>query len=306
MCDECFGLTLDGAPLCELCGAELRRGPASRWPFAIVFAAVGLVVCAVGIRAGGRDWVIELGFAAVAIVVIAALIVWTGKNRDESPPDIRLREANPEPSADLLQRATSPYRTRIARVVARAAPLSGRTTALVLVAAFAVTAVALPLGLRLPRWVELELVLACWWLTVATLLVTLLYKGLRLADDHRFTLLGYGERAQAPAKNSEKRGWPSPSGCAEAGGCADGFVALLVILLAAAAAWLLVEVVFPAVFFAVYYFVIKAIGRVARDRHDCAGNLPRSIVWGAVWASVYVLPPAILVWAVQAIRSLGH
>jgi hypothetical protein len=306
MCEECFALVLEGAPLCERCAAELRRGPASRWPFAIVFAGVGLVLCAVGARAGGRELALEMIFSGLVVLFVAAAIAWSGKQRDATPPDIRQREPDLELGPDLLQRARSPYRARIARVAVRAAPLSGRTTALVLFAAFAVSAVALPLGLHLPRWLELELVLLAWWLAVATLLVTLLYKGWRLAHDHRFTFPGYGEDSSGAEPKPEKRSGFDPTALAEAGGCAEGVVALLVIALAAAAAWLVVEVVFPIAFFAVYYFVVKAIGRVAQDRHDCAGNLPRSLAWGLTWATLYVLPPALVIWAVQAIRALGH
>jgi len=306
MCDECFTSTLDRAPLCELCAAELRRGPASRWPFALVFAAVGLVLCAVGARAGGRDLAVEMIFTGIAVLFVAAAIAWSGHERDAPPPDIRQREPSVAIGPELLERARNPYRARIARVAVRAVPLSGRTTALVLFAAFAVSAVALPLGLHLPRWVEVELVLVAWWLAVAALSVTLLYTGWRLSHDHRFTLLGYGAGPKDEKTKDEKRGGFDPSGLADAGGCAEGLVVVVVIALAAAAAWLVVEVVFPMLFFAVYYFVVEAIGRVARDRHDCAGNLPRSLVWGVTWATLYVLPPALLIWGAQAIRASSH
>ncbi|MBK9001348.1 MAG: hypothetical protein IPM35_36980 [Myxococcales bacterium] len=52
------------------------------------------------------------------------------------------------------------------------------------------------------------------------------------------------------------------------------------------------ELVVPVLSFVFYYFVVKDIGRAARDRHDCEGNLGRSLVWGISWATLYVAPPA--------------
>ena len=49
-----------------------------------------------------------------------------------------------------------------------------------------------------------------------------------------------------------------------------------------AAAWWLVELAFPAVFFLLYLLVIKAIARIANDRHGYEGDIGRSIVWGAL------------------------
>jgi hypothetical protein len=67
------------------------------------------------------------------------------------------------------------------------------------------------------------------------------------------------------------------------------------------AAFLLVELVLPAVFFAAYLAVRGGIARVANDDHDCAGALGRSAAWGTLWATLYALPLAAVLWVVHAI-----
>jgi hypothetical protein len=77
-----------------------------------------------------------------------------------------------------------------------------------------------------------------------------------------------------------------------------------ILVAAAFAAWVLVELLLPALFLGVYYFTLKAVGRVARDRHDCQGNLARSVGWGSLWAALYVFPVGLLVWGVHFLLQL--
>ena len=83
------------------------------------------------------------------------------------------------------------------------------------------------------------------------------------------------------------------------------FIAVVAALaaFALAAAWWLVELAFPAVFFLLYWLVVKAIARVANDRHGCEGDIGRSIAWGALWAALYTLPIAAVVWAVHLVLA---
>ena len=72
------------------------------------------------------------------------------------------------------------------------------------------------------------------------------------------------------------------------------------------AAWVLIEFVVPAVFFVAYILFVRAIARVANDRHGCEGDLGRAAMWGAVWSAAYVGPWAIRVAIVHAIRRARH
>jgi hypothetical protein len=45
------------------------------------------------------------------------------------------------------------------------------------------------------------------------------------------------------------------------------------------------------------------LARVANDFHGCTGNLLRSLRWGAVWATLYTAPLALLVLAGHLIRQ---
>jgi hypothetical protein len=69
-----------------------------------------------------------------------------------------------------------------------------------------------------------------------------------------------------------------------------------------AVAWALVELVAPLVFFLLYTLITRAIARVTRDAHGCAGNFFRSLALGTAWATAYFLPIAAVVWIVH--RSL--
>jgi hypothetical protein len=70
-----------------------------------------------------------------------------------------------------------PYRAALHRTaIILASPVSGRWTATLLIACMSVVAIALPGLLRLPRWIEAELVLASWWAGWAAVLTTPLYR----------------------------------------------------------------------------------------------------------------------------------
>jgi hypothetical protein len=86
-------------------------------------------------------------------------------------------------------------------------------------------------------------------------------------------------------------------------GCSDpeGFAIIVGVIIAVLLGWLLVELVIPAVLVGCYVVLVAALRRVANDRHDCEGNLPRALLWGALWASVYTLPLAGLVWLVHLV-----
>lgn len=301
LCDDCFRLWADGKPCCDACAAELQAGPGSRWPFATVFLALALTLAYGGYRLEGQHPSLEIWLPVAVIGALVALgIGWSSPKPDARPTVVFLeREAEVAPDPQLLERAAHPYRARIARVARRVVPLSGRATALVMTAAMLLTAVALPLGAHLPYWVEAELVLASWWLGVSAFFSWLLYSGRRLTEDHRVKV-----ELPKPGAGLDRRGTTLESGCAQAGGCAEGLVVVVLLALAAAMAWLLVEVVIPLAVFAVYYFVTRGIGRLARDRHDCRGHVGRSLGYGFLWSTLYALPIVLLIGVVGFVLGL--
>ena len=306
LCDDCFRLLADGKPCCEICALELASGPPSRWPFAVAFAAMALAICLVGAHAEGASPTLEIWLPAGLIALVIALgIGLTGPKSDAKPkPVISEREVELAAGEGLLGRAKNPYRARIARVARRVVPLSGKATALAMTAAFVVSAAVLPIGLRLPRWVEFELVLAVWWLGMAGLASVLLFKGWRLAEDHRLAieLPSLGQSAASGPGKKSQGGWADP-GCSDLGGCGEAFIIVLVLAVAAIAAWLVVEIVLPVLVFAVYYLVVKSLARVARDLHGCEARLARSLFWGSVWGTLYLAPLSGLVWMVHALAT---
>jgi hypothetical protein len=53
-----------------------------------------------------------------------------------------------------------------------------------LVICLLLTAILIPMALRLPRWIEFEIVLLVWWVIWFAVLTGFLYRGLRVADDY--------------------------------------------------------------------------------------------------------------------------
>ena len=98
--------------------------------------------------------------------------------------------------------------------------------------------------------------------------------------------------------------WSIGDGCSGADG--EGCIAAIVVVVALGAAlgiaWVFVELAMPLAFFLLYAVLMRAIRRAASDRRGCAGDLAKSLGWGALWATIYVLPIAALTWVVHAVH----
>lgn len=304
---------MDGEPWCEACIADLETAARGRWPLAITF----LGICGAGGAAGYRldtkggspqNELLWLAFAVGALLVA----VFTVLRRD--PPGhgktITWRQAD-DALDDPLEpetRVGHPYRARLGRVVRRVAPpLSGRATAIVMALSLALPAVALPVTLGLPRWLELEAVLGSWWLIWTAALGTLLYRGFRLSDDHvlRGPRAPWQGDSSSNGSSMSDEAWPLASGC-DPGcgmvlgeGCSVVMLAVVALGLAFGAAWLVVELIAPALFFFTYLVIRAALARVANDDHGCEGRLGRALGFGALWSTLYVAPLAAVIWGVQ-------
>jgi hypothetical protein len=97
--------------------------------------------------------------------------------------------------------------------------LSGKATAFGLVMAFLITAILIPAVLRLPTWIDYEIVLVVWWGIWMAVLTTLLHQGKRVADDHQLPpprnwLNWWGkqepvgkEKSKSRQKDTSSSGW---------------------------------------------------------------------------------------------------
>ncbi len=333
LCDDCYRFRMRERPACARCAYESSTRPARR---------VSLAAAFLGLSVGGAVYAsrryhlwdahaVELVVGGVAALVAAVAIAASGRSQgptvENREPDETTVEELPPPLG------ASPYRASVRRVVMAASPrVSASATGLVVLLSFAASAVLLPASLHLPRWLEAELVLGAWWSTVATVLSVLLYRGFRLRNDYVYfapwnrpakpdgePAKPGGEPAKPggePAKGASKSsgsgcGDLAGCGCGDLGGCGEaggeGVVVAIVVIVALGAAfgaaWVLVELALPMVFFVMYGLFMRAIGRVANDRHDCQGELSRAMGWGALWATVYVVPLALLTLALHVAKA---
>lgn len=319
MCDECFRFRADGKPACARCAYAIDKNRGGRWSLAITFlgmagGALAWATPRFGLLDESPGWTIA---SMAAIPLVSFAIGWSGRSeRAGNRVELSVRDLEEEVEAEALDaQAAHPYRGRGRRVLAAMTPrVSGKATALVLMGSLVVAAAAFPAAFRLPRWVEVEGVLAVWWVVFAAVLTTLLYRGFKLRDDFVYFLPWNQPKGtvspNSPDSSSRKGGGCGADGCSigDVGnvgcdGAGEGFVVVLGIAVIAAlllgAAWVLTELAFPTVFILGYLGTMRAIGRVARDHHGCQGALTRSLGWGAAWATIYVAPLALVTWLVH-------
>jgi hypothetical protein len=188
--------------------------------------------------------------------------------------------------------------------------LSGKWAAFGLVLAFLITAILIPAVLKLPPWIDFEIVLAVWWAIWLGVLTTLLYHGKRVADDHQLppprSWLNWARKKEPTSteRNTSSGGWGGWGwGGGDLGGDAEGCMYLLGAIVAIAvfliALWFLIEVAIPLVLFLLYLVARGMLSHVINDRRHCKGRFVRSFGWALVWATLYTVPLAGVVWYVH-------
>lgn len=202
--------------------------------------------------------------------------------------------------------------------------LSGKGAAFGLVVAFLFTGILIPAVLRLPTWIEYEVVLLVWWVIWTAALTTLLYHGKRVADDHRLpparswlnwlksgpTSPDAGKRKSSSAQRNTTSsawggGWNATGGSGDGEGCLWILGAILALIVLFFALWFLIEVAIPLVLFLLYLVAHGMLSQVVNDRHHCKGRLAPSLGWGLVWATLYTVPLAGTVWCVHYVLAQG-
>lgn len=301
MCDACFRFAVAGAPICVRCAHERATRARRRVSLGVFTALVSIGGAGVlGVRVADAEWALPLALLTALLgAVLGVLLVGAGVKHARAQPALQRRE---ELTAWTPRLAAHARAARARRALAALAPsLSARSTALAALAAMVFSSVSFPALLRLPRWLELEAVLALWWLGTTLGLFVLLYRGYRIEDDHFF------QAADVPRISSGLES-VDPSGCET--GCGDGcgdVLGMIALALAAAllavcslfVAWLLVELALPLLFLAFYSAVLLALRRAARDRHDCPGRWLPSLRWAITWSSLYLAPIAALLWVLH-------
>jgi hypothetical protein len=176
-----------------------------------------------------------------------------------------------------------------------ASPVSGAKTAAIVALSMVLVGLAVPSVLNLPSLVEVELVVACWWLLWGGVGTVLLYRSFRVADDHVLARPRLPWAGDLFGKNLWEQQSRADGSCLGCSGCFPSFellVPFVILVVAFGLSWLMVEVVLPLVFFLVYLSVRAGLSAIANDDHDCQGHLGRALGWGFLWASVFVLPLA--------------
>ncbi len=186
--------------------------------------------------------------------------------------------------------------------------LSGKWAAFGLVMAFLGTAILIPAVLKLPSWIDYEIVLLAWWGIWLAVLTTLLYHGKRVADDHQLppprSWLNWAKQTPAATEAGKKKppaanpgtssagwgGWGGNWGSGDAEGCLYLLGAIVALAVFLVALWFLIEVAIPLVLFLLYMVVRGMLSQVINDRHHCKGRLVRSFGWALVWATLYTMP----------------
>jgi len=320
LCDACFAFVGgESDPWCARCAVHERAGGASLVVRVILFVATSAVLLGVvgflGWRHGEHGQAVAVGLLGAFLTVAIGWGLGKLEVGQKNRPTIRPRaddDVLPEgPSA--MEGAAHPFRARLALVAVRSVPmLSGRATAFVVLGALVLSVVALPAALRLPQWIELELGLGVFWLVLAGLLTGLLFRGYRLREDHALALPWNVKKGKGASSSSSSGPsvWDGCAGCDVGSGCGDageGIVVVLVVIVVAAVAfgvsWLIVELVAPLLFFLAYEAIVRSVGRVAHDTHDCEGSLGKSLLWGVLWSTVYLAPFSGSVWVVHALLA---
>lgn len=179
MCATCWEVTVDDAAVCAPCVPLLTRAVPLEVPL-LGAAVVLLVLVRVAWLVGADNVWVWSGAAFLAILTGVAAWRLTAKANQRR----RAREVAPRPRSAGLAVAGHPYRGALVRSARRLAPpVSGAMAVFVVASALLVTAFAIPAALRLPRWLELELIVAAWWLVWTVTFSVLLYRGWRVARD---------------------------------------------------------------------------------------------------------------------------
>jgi hypothetical protein len=182
--------------------------------------------------------------------------------------------------------------------------LSGKATAAWLVLCFALTAVLIPMALRLPLWVDFEIVVGAWWAIWLIVLTCLLYSGQRVSDDHQMgqPRNWFSVGSTTVSRTDPDRAWWDGFFWGSCVCDGEGVAILIGLVLLVLLIWVLFEIAIPLLLFLLYFITRGMLARVINDRHRCRGRLIKSVSWALLWATVYTAPLAGAVWFVHNVH----
>lgn len=145
--------------------------------------SVGVLLAIAGVvrlpLADPLRWILAAACALLGVVAAVRLTRAANARRAGRTLAPRPREHDARPPVG------HPYRGGLRRAGRTLAPpISGLMAGAVVGGALALTAAIAPVALHLAPWLELAVVLAGWWLVLASTLAVLLFRGFRLARDH--------------------------------------------------------------------------------------------------------------------------
>jgi hypothetical protein len=195
-------------------------------------------------------------------------------------------------------------------------PISRKPIVLLVSICLILSAVIIPTASKLPRLIEVELVMGAWWLIWVGVLTYLLHRGHAVEDDAKWTgawgkestvrtwldqLVGrHGNTA------NDLSGCADPSGCFLDEGCAYLAIGILAVILFGLAFFLVIELFIPAIALLLLASIGGMCARAVNDTHHCQGRLGLSLLWGAAWATVYIGPvAAIAIWVASYLAKRG-
>lgn len=207
--------------------------------------------------------------------------------------------------SDIRGQSSSPTRRRKLIESIRLPQVSGKASALWLIGCFALTALLVPMTVRLPLWIDFEIVVAVWWCVWAGILSRMLYLGWRISDDHRLgQSLAWFSSGERGGRSRSSGGWLSwldvPTFDLE--GCAWVLAIGAALFIAASLIWFVVEIALPVVAFLLYCVVRGMLAKVLNDEHGCRGNFARALGYGLLWATIYTAPLAGVIWLIHRIH----
>lgn len=313
MCETCFRFEEYGKALCVRCAYELSTRAQRRISLGVFMALVSVAAVVWGTRQ--HRFAIEPAMLWVGAALGLVMAVQLGRVGLRGLRDDRVKARSPftAPRAQPAPNARTRRAALARRVVQAASPkLSGRATAAVVLIALLGASFAFPVTMHAPRWLEIEAVLAAYWFILMLTISTLLYRGFRLHDDLFFYRPSLDIKHRSGLSGCKLDGCdPSDVGCFDVGGCDEGGGALVLgllavlggVLLVTFASFLLVELLLPLAFLAFYLVLMAALKRAAHDRHDCRGRRGRAVAWGMAWASLYVVPLALVVYVLHRVAG---
>ena len=294
LCKTCWTHDVDDVPWCAGCVAHLEDRSPAALPLAFVGAALSLLAAPI-LAFRDEPMVVEGGVATALAILITGGFLYRRNLKIQSGRFVHRRD----PESQALPPSSAPrgYRAPMAPPVVRALapPVSGEIVALLVLVSLVLPTALVPSFVRLPMWVEVEVVFATWWLVWTLTFTWLLFRGQRIADDGPTARDAKGgSRSKSGSSGGNLLDGLDAASVPDGEGCAAFVMFVVVVALLFLTSWVMGEFIIPALFLLAYFVVTRALRHVVNDEHECAGRPLVALAWGAIWATLYTAPLALI------------